>query len=279
MFFYYRTKIDRENIPLNKRVSKLCVDATNPNLKINHGVTTTSVNVKTNYRSGGLNDGASTPPSLGHINNKQLESLPKNHDRISNSSTDGLVNDHQAKSQKRSTKEIKASFSKSLGKSIDEKAKAQEILLNEMKPNNKTKPSVSMTEEAAALSNNPKTRTKRTVKKRKRLLSESESENDSDSLKSQFNQSKQQTNKQKVQPKIITKEINKSHSSMCSTGSKNLSEIEKPILVMQNKIQLLEKKAILDEKKIETFKTALLAQRNSDLQILMDGKENEVCYY
>ncbi|XP_054275870.1 uncharacterized protein LOC128995025 [Macrosteles quadrilineatus] len=270
-----RIKIGRENIPLNKRVSKLCVDATNPNLKIKPGETTTSVNVKTNYRSGGLNHGASTPPSLGHIDNKPLESLPKNHDRISNFSTDGLVNDHHAKSQKRSTKEIKASFSKSLGKSIDEKAKAQEILLNEMKPNNKTKPSESITEETAAPSNNPKTRTKRTVKKRKRLLSESESENDSDSLKSQFNQSKQQTNKQKVQPKIITKEINKSHSSMCSTSSKNLSEIEKT-MVMQNKIQLLEKEAILDEKKIETFKKTLLAQKNSDLQILMDGKENEL---
>lgn len=56
----------------------------------------------------------------------------------------------------------------------------------------------------------------------------------------------------------------------------DLYTIEKVISEMQNKIQNLERKSCLDEKKIETFKKALIEQRENDIKLLMDEKENEV---
>lgn len=58
--------------------------------------------------------------------------------------------------------------------------------------------------------------------------------------------------------------------------NEDLYTIEKIISEMQNKIQNLERKSCLDEKKIEAFKKALIEQRENDFKFLMDEKENEV---
>lgn len=61
--------------------------------------------------------------------------------------------------------------------------------------------------------------------------------------------------------------------------SSSLTQIEKTIKEMQQKIDQLEKKSILDEKRIEAFKNALIKQRNHDIKVIMDEKENEVCVF
>lgn len=74
-------------------------------------------------------------------------------------------------------------------------------------------------------------------------------------------------------------------------GSKNCAEdtpvdkpnkvivnIEQTILDMQNKILKLEQKSVLDEEKLNIFKMLMLKQRNDDIKMLMDEKENEVMF-
>lgn len=65
--------------------------------------------------------------------------------------------------------------------------------------------------------------------------------------------------------------VSKRSSTHCS-----LTQIEKTIKEMQQKIDQLEKKSVLDEKRIEAFKNALIKQRNHDIKVIMDEKENEV---
>uniref|UniRef100_A0A1B6EK38 Uncharacterized protein n=1 Tax=Cuerna arida TaxID=1464854 RepID=A0A1B6EK38_9HEMI len=82
-----------------------------------------------------------------------------------------------------------------------------------------------------------------------------------------------------------TSQRNNSVARLRITGQESLSNsslscslihIEKTIAEMQNRIRQLEQKSILDEKKIETFKNALIEQRRNDIKTLMDEKENEL---
>uniref|UniRef100_A0A1B6K3Q8 Uncharacterized protein n=1 Tax=Homalodisca liturata TaxID=320908 RepID=A0A1B6K3Q8_9HEMI len=70
----------------------------------------------------------------------------------------------------------------------------------------------------------------------------------------------------------IATEDNISNSEL----SCSIIRIEKTIAEMQNRIRHLEQKSILDQKKIETFKNALIEQRRNDIKTLMDEKENEL---
>lgn len=65
-------------------------------------------------------------------------------------------------------------------------------------------------------------------------------------------------------------------NSVESSNKMRLMHIEQSITDMQNKILKLEQKSVLDEEKINIFKMVVLKQRNNDIKMLLDEKENEV---
>lgn len=107
---------------------------------------------------------------------------------------------------------------------------------------------------------------RRPIKRPKRFLSDDSSDDD----------------KYNVKPKVqkcesfssVSKRVTKhSKTSLYNTDNKNLSTVEENILEMKSKINVLETRSIWDKKKIKNFQKALISQRNTNLQTLMDKNE------
>lgn len=115
--------------------------------------------------------------------------------------------------------------------------------------------------------------------KRKRLISSSSqdsSEAATSDRKSLDKESKLKTNDRSSRKIVRDKRKPRGPIRRVERVNEDLYTIEKIISEMQNKIQNLERKSCLDEKKIEAFKKALIEQRENDIKLLMDEKENEV---
>lgn len=114
--------------------------------------------------------------------------------------------------------------------------------------------------------------------KRKRLISSSsqDSSEATSDRKSLDKESKLKTNDRSSRKIVRDKRKPRRPIRRVERVNEDLYTIEKIISEMQNKIQNLERKSCLDEKKIEAFKKALIEQRENDIKLLMDEKENEV---
>lgn len=114
--------------------------------------------------------------------------------------------------------------------------------------------------------------------KRKRLISSSsqDSSEATNDRKSLDKESKLKTNDRSSRKIGRDKRKPRRPIRRVERVNEDLYTIEKIISEMQNKIQNLERKSCLDEKKIEAFKKALIEQRENDIKLLMDEKENEV---
>lgn len=114
--------------------------------------------------------------------------------------------------------------------------------------------------------------------KRKRLISSSsqDSSEATNDRKSLDKESKLKTNDRSSRKIGRDKRKPRRPIRRVERVNEDLYTIEKIISEMQTKIQNLERKSCLDEKKIEAFKKALIEQRENDIKLLMDEKENEV---
>lgn len=115
--------------------------------------------------------------------------------------------------------------------------------------------------------------------KRKRLIStSSQDSNDATTDRKSLDKESKLTNDRSSRKIGRDKRKSRRPARKVERVNDDLYTIEKIIAEMQNKIRNLERKSCLDEKKIETFKKALIEQRENDIKLLMDEKENEVRY-